>query len=373
MFDPRLPWAISCGVCAVLALTSSSQANSYQASIDTALYQQSGDLKVAWMKPPDGVMSSGMSLLAIAGSVYSLYQVLNLKPTQIGQPDSFTFELPTVEDAAPNATKSEAKRSQATAKQDLLNRLKIECPALLKLVKSHPIRAVGAQRTGKTTLVKKLALLRLLLLPKHQLIASTPHYEPDNAYPSLFKTVGNDRGRRDYAAISREWSAMANRIAQSKQSSITTVWDEFGLMDQVMEEEQVATVLTSSLREASKHGEYPIFICHGETAAFLPGAKGLVTVFLSSTVRVETIGELIEDKDGLDEMRPTGKFRITWLDGSKDEGQIPSWLTEELLISLAQPTTKHGKPKQSEPKQSEQSEPESTVPTESESEDPWEE
>jgi len=77
-----------------------------------------------------------------------------------------------------------------------------------------------------------------------------------------------------------------------------------------------------------------VFIVHGETQAFLPGSRGLVTVFLSSTVRVETIGELVTGADGLDEMRPTGKFRVTWLDGTKEEGQIPAWLSEEFLISL---------------------------------------
>ena len=33
-------------------------------------------------------------------------------------------------------------------------------------------------------------------------------------------------------------------------------------------------------------------------------------------------------------MRPTGKFRVTWLDGTKEAGQIPAWLSEEFLISL---------------------------------------
>jgi len=219
-------------------------------------------------------------------------------------------------------------------KTELLDRLKVECSALLRLVKSQPIRAVGTQRTGKTTLVKKLALLRLLLLPGHKVIASTPHDEPENRYPSVFQVVGVKGGKRDYPAIARAWEAMSTRIENGDRSSITTVWDEFGLFNKVMEEETLTSVLTSSLREATKHGEFPVFIVHGETQAFLPGSRGLVTVFLSSTVRVETIGELVTGADGLDEMRPTGKFRVTWLDGNKEEGQIPKWLSEEFLISL---------------------------------------
>ena len=241
--------------------------------------------------------------------------------TQIG-----AIEVP----ATPSATSSE----MPTNKAEILARLRTECPALLKLVKSLPIRAVGVQRTGKTTLVKKLALLRLLFLPGHKVIASTPHDEPDNHYPSVFQVVGIKGGKRDYSAISNQWDAMAERIENGDRSSITTVWDEFGLFNKVAEEETLTSVLTSSLREATKHGEFPVFIVHGETQAFLPGSKGLVTVFLSSTVRVEAIGELVTGADGLDEMRPTGKFRVKWLDGTREEGQIPEWLSEEFLISL---------------------------------------
>ncbi len=231
-------------------------------------------------------------------------------------------------------TASKIPDSLPTNKVELLASLKAECPELLKLLKSQPIRVVGTQRTGKTTIVKKLALLRLLLLPNHKVIASTPHYEPENFYPSVFEVVGVQAGKRDYAAIEKQWDAMAIRIESCERNSITTVWDEFGLFNQVIEEEKLTSVLTSSLREATKHGEYPVFIVPGETQAFLPGIQERVTVFLNSTVRVETIGEFVTGAEGLDEMRPTGKFRVTGLDGSREEGQIPQWLTEELLISL---------------------------------------
>jgi hypothetical protein len=106
-------------------------------------------------------------------------------------------------------------------------------PALLKLVKSHPIRAVGVQRSGKTTLVKKLALLRMVLIPGHRVIAATPHHETGNPYPAkAFKVVGIKKGERDYPAIEREWDAMAKRVQACTESSITTIWDEFGLFDQ---------------------------------------------------------------------------------------------------------------------------------------------
>jgi hypothetical protein len=225
----------------------------------------------------------------------------------------------------------------------LIARLKEDCPLMLKLVKSHPIRAVGAQRTGKTTLVKKLCLLRMLLLSGHGVVAATPHYEPKNPYPKVFRVAGVDMsGNRDYPAIEAQWDDMASRVESCLTSNQTYVWDEFGLFDKVMPIPEgkdappckIKTVLTSCLRETMKFGIYPIFIVHGETAAFLPGSKGLVTVFIGSTVRVETIGEAVEGEDGLETIQPTGKFNVTWLDGTKAEDQIPGWLTEDYLLSL---------------------------------------
>jgi hypothetical protein len=224
----------------------------------------------------------------------------------------------------------------------LIAKLKEDCPLLLRLVKSHPIRAVGVQRSGKTTLVKRLCLLRMVLLPGHQTIAATPHYELRNPYPSAFKVAGIDsKGKRDYRAIEEQWDGMADRVERCEMSNLSYVWDEFGLMDKVIpppsskgEPDKIKSVMTSCLRETKKFGILPIFIVHGETAAFLPGSTGLVNIFLNSTVRVEAIGEMVEGDDLLEEIRPTGKFTVTWLDNTKEEGQLPSWLTEDYLLGL---------------------------------------
>ena len=219
----------------------------------------------------------------------------------------------------------------------LLEALRDECPVLLKLVKSHPIRAVGVQRSGKTTLVKKLALLRMALLPNHQVTAATPHDEKGNEYPAAFKVVGIKNGRRDYKGIYAEWRSLAKRVEAGHVGCHTNIWDEFGLYDQVMSEEELTSGLTSTLRETMKYGEYPIFVIHGETKIFLPGGKGLMPVLLSSTVRVETIGEQVIGSDGLESIKPTGRFKVKWLDESEDAGTIPDWLTEDLLMSLLTP------------------------------------
>ena len=226
-------------------------------------------------------------------------------------------------------------------RSELIARLKQDCPLLLKLVKSHPIRAVGVQRSGKTTLVKRLTLLRMALMENHRVVASSPHYEAANQYPDVFDVVGLRNGKRDYPAIERAWYQMASDVEACNMANITYVWDEFGLQDKAIpitpENDPIKTVLTSCLRETMKFQIYPIFILHGETAAFLPGSKGLVTVILASTVRVETIGEAVEGDDGLEMIRPTGRFNVTWLDGSKGEGILPAWLSEDFLLEMIGP------------------------------------
>lgn len=227
------------------------------------------------------------------------------------------------------------------ARRDLIARLRAECPALLKLVKSHPIRAVGVQRSGKTTLVKKLALLRMILLSGHRVVACTPHYKPNEGYPTVFKIAGiTPDKKRDYPAISREWKNMSDGVESCQEQNKTYVYDEFGIFDKVVDEETIKANLTSALRETMKFGIYPVFILHGETAAFMPGSKGLVTVVINSTVRVETIGEPVPDEIGLETIRPTGKFTVTWLDGTTDEGRIPEWLTEKHLLGLLRKTAR---------------------------------
>ena len=241
--------------------------------------------------------------------------------------------------AAPSFTSPNL--TQPKTRSELIARLKQDCPLLLKLVKSHPIRAVGVQRSGKTTLVKRLTLLRMALMENHRVVASSPHYEAANQYPDVFDVVGLRNGKRDYPAIERAWYQMAGDVEACNMANITYVWDEFGLQDKAIpitpENDPIKTVLTSCLRETMKFQIYPIFILHGETAAFLPGSKGLVTVILASTVRVETIGEAVEGDDGLEMIRPTGRFNVTWLDGSKGEGILPAWLSEDFLLEMIGP------------------------------------
>jgi hypothetical protein len=231
----------------------------------------------------------------------------------------------------------------------LIEQIERECPPLIQLIKSHPIRAVGVQRSGKTTLVKIICLLRMLLLEGHSVVAATPHLEQGNSYPSAFRVAGiTPQGQRDYDGIRGAWCEMADAVYLMRPANRTYVWDEFGDYNSVFpipekgEPDPLRDVLTSCIRETMKFAIYPIFIAHGETAAFLPGSPGLVRPFLASTVRVETVGESVRGDDGLPMIRPTGKFKVTFLDGTTSEGQLPVWLTETYLLGLLGGVQGHG-------------------------------
>ena len=223
-------------------------------------------------------------------------------------------------------------RTQITTSAALQSRLKSECPELLKLVKSAPIRLVGLQRTGKSTFARKLALLRAILLPGHRVMWSTPHFEGDNPVPSQLNPFGCSQKGKDYRAIEQVWSGTQNQIDRGKQLNLTIVWDEFGgYGDGFNDPELLGASLRSLLRESTKHGYFPILVAHGDQAGFYPGVKNILGTLKESTVKVETIGEAIDD---FGTMAPTGGLKILWLDGSQVTLNLPDWLTVDLLLGL---------------------------------------
>ena len=106
---------------------------------------------------------------------------------------------------APNSGVPEL--SKAPDPSGLHDRLRSECPKILKLVKAPPIRLVGHQRTGKSSFARKLALLRVILLPNHSAWWATPHREADNPVPAELNPVGFSESGKDFAAIERMWKA----------------------------------------------------------------------------------------------------------------------------------------------------------------------
>jgi len=224
-------------------------------------------------------------------------------------------------------------KSVSLVTDTLQDRLKIDCPELLLLVKAPPIRLVGHQRTGKSSLARKLALLRLILLPGHKAAWCTPHLEQDNRLPVELNPIGfKPSGAKDMGAIEGRWIETQESIDAGKQLNQTIVWDEFGCYGDFENPDAIAPSLRSLLRESSKHEYYPILIAHGDQANFYPGVKNILTTLKQGTVKIETIGEAADD---FGTMRPTGKFRIYDYGGENfKELQLPPWLTEDYLLGL---------------------------------------
>jgi hypothetical protein len=217
------------------------------------------------------------------------------------------------------------------SRDEIISRLSAEAPALLRLVKAPPIRLVGHQRTGKSTFARNLILLRMVSFPGHKATWATPNREEDNPVPALFNPVGTTQsGAKDYAGIQALWEFVQGQINQGQSIDSSVVWDEFGGYDQFPNPDLLASSLRSQLREATKHNYYPVLIAHGDQAAFYPGIKGLFLTLRESTVKVETLGREVDD---FGTMAPTGRVRITWLDGAVDEVQWPEWLTTETLLA----------------------------------------
>jgi hypothetical protein len=222
--------------------------------------------------------------------------------------------------------------------QELLNRLRQECPELLKLVKAPPIRLVGHQRTGKSTFGRKLALLRTAFLPGHTIAWATPHLEADNPVPPILNPFGTrDSGAKDMAAIESVWGLTQQAIDRGRQLNMTAVWDEFGSYDQFSDKEALGPSLRSLLREASKHGYFPILVAHGDQASFYPGVTNILKTLQQSTIKVETIGE---QADHFGAMRPTGEVEVTWLDDTVTRFKVPGWLTVDLLLKFQPENTR---------------------------------
>ena len=230
---------------------------------------------------------------------------------------------------APNSGVPEL--SKAPDPSGLHDRLRSECPEILKLVKAPPIRLVGHQRTGKSSFARKLALLRVILLPGHAAWWATPHREADNPVPAELNPVGFSESGKDFASIERLWKGTQMGIDRGNQLNQTTVWDEFGSYDQFSNPETLSGSLRSLLREATKHGYFPILIAHGDQASFYPGIAGIFKTLTQGTVKVESIGAPAND---FGEMKPTGRFKVTQLDGQTSEFQVPGWLTEEYLLGI---------------------------------------
>jgi hypothetical protein len=189
---------------------------------------------------------------------------------------------------------------------------------LLSLVAATPLRVIGPQRSGKSTFVKSLALLRQLYIPEHTVEAWSPDEEP---WPDSFELYST------YQDMASRMRAFCNRVEQGKRANQTTIMDEFGsyaangINGDLMEK----AVKLSTMR-AAKNGELVIFVLHGATAAYLGDVTGLQTSLQTyKTIFLDT------KEDRLGNRSPGDTFRIV-NDGQTATITRPPWLKPEFLL-----------------------------------------
>ena len=189
---------------------------------------------------------------------------------------------------------------------------------LLSLVKATPLRVVGPQRSGKTTFVKALALLRQLYIPDHSVEAWSPDAEE---WPGSFKLHST------YSEMAHRMRHFCRRVDEGRKANQTTIMDEFGSYapngipaDLMLEAVQLSTM------RAEKNGELVVFILHGATAQYLGDVKGLQTTLQN----YKTIW-LDRSEDKLGGGSPGKSFRIT----SGEQSQTiprPAWFHPDFLL-----------------------------------------
>ena len=202
---------------------------------------------------------------------------------------------------------------------------------LLRLVSATPLRVIGPQRSGKTTFVKTLALLRMLYLEGHSVEAWSPDDETKDGgqWPQCFELYGLKDGKPDYRSIAQRMTAMGARVDAGQRGNRTLVMDEFGSYGlSGIDHDLIKETVKVSMMRGAKNGELAVLILHGHTAEFL----GQVTGLQGMLSGYRTIW-LTTKEDKLGKASPGDTFKLT----RGEECQTiprPKWLTPDFLLGL---------------------------------------
>lgn len=257
-----------------------------------------------------------------SGVVNNFNPVLNFGGGVVPRPD-FVIDLDALE--LPAQTQ-ETPPEQVSTNSPLAQRLEwlersLEddgATGLLSLVAATPLRVIGPQRSGKSTFVKCLALLRKLYIPEHSIEAWSPDAEE---WPQCFELHSS------YREMAQRMRAFCQRVEAGKRANRTVIMDEFGsyAANGIGENLLKEAVKLSTMR-AAKNGELVVFVLHGATAEYLGEVKGLQTSLQTyKTIYLDTS----EDKFG--KRSPGSTFRIV-SDGQTQTITRPPWLTPHFLL-----------------------------------------
>ena len=213
-------------------------------------------------------------------------------------------------------------------KRKLWAMLQHACPQLLGILEATPLRLIGEPRSGKTTLAKTLALLRMLFLD-----APAEAWSPDDEsqeeidWPPSFEVYGRKEGRSDYPGIELRIASFLELIECGDRSPRSYVLDEFGSYSLGIDGSTIARLVKVSLMRAAKHGKYLSIVLHGKTRAFYGDVPGISEVFAG----YPTI-EFIPHRDERGRACPANEIYVTNAGGGEGEIMLPVWLNPEQIL-----------------------------------------
>lgn len=244
-------------------------------------------------------------------------------------------------------------------KRKLWAMLQHACPQLLGILEATPLRILGEQRSGKTTLAKTLALLRMLFLG-----APVEAWSPDDEsqegvdWPASFEVYGRKDERSDYPGIEARITNLLELIERGDRSQHSYILDEFGSYSLGIDGSTIARLVKVSLMRAAKHGKYLSIILHGKTRAFYGDVPGVSEVFAG----YPTI-ECIPHRDERGRACPGNEIYVSNAGGVEGKITLPVWLNpgqillwfpelssiNDPLAAPSQEAAREGKQHQSQP------------------------
>jgi hypothetical protein len=201
---------------------------------------------------------------------------------------------------------------------------------VLQLIEATPVLIWGEPRSGKSELAQFIALLRILFV-KHEVEVNDPqgHINP---WANCFPLYGSNF---NYTAIERRLKAYQERLTQTPQFPITTIWEDYPQYIHYCPSQQTGAFnfVKSVATEAHKREEFALLIAQDkpqttpeETRALLENYFIQIHLFAqrSSTGRVIPAGRgflkgLTRDRHGTPE---------------EVEISMPQWMQAHYLLEM---------------------------------------
>ncbi|MDY6781102.1 MAG: hypothetical protein SW833_00845 [Cyanobacteriota bacterium] len=199
---------------------------------------------------------------------------------------------------------------------------------VLQLLEATPILIWGEPRSGKTELAQFIALLRRLFV-EHALEANDPQGHL-NHWAACFPIYGS---RFNYLAIDQRLKAYQDRLGQTPQQAIATIWEDYLQYPDLCPSQSLDpyNFIKSIATEAPKKEEYAILVDRNK----LPAAPvEIETLIERSFIQVR----LFAQRSATGRVVPSGRGFLRGLTQDRDgvseeiEIAIPPWMQVRFLL-----------------------------------------